>query len=83
MNQAKNVVASLSALVDRSLGWLVEQLGAVAGAPAFAAMGRHRQLRATVTLHSVQVKAHANRSMRSWKLLDTRLLTTADASRAR
>ena len=72
MNSAK--ITTLAALADRSLGWVVEQLGRVLSAPTLVLIGRNRQLRATVALHCSQVKADANKSMRSWKLLDTRLL---------
>ena len=67
-------ITTLAALTDRSLGWVTEQLGRALSAPTLALMGRDRQLRATVALHCSQVKADANKSMRSWKLLDTRLL---------
>lgn len=73
MNAPKLVIGT--ALADRSLGWLTEQLGRLVDAPVFAAMGRNRQLRATVTLRCAKVKDAANKSMRSWKLHDTRLLT--------
>ena len=67
-------ITTLAALTDRSLGWVAEQLGRVLSAPTLVLTGRNRQLRATVALHCSQVKADANKSMRSWKLLDTRLL---------
>lgn len=67
-------IATVTPLVDRSFGWVAEQLGRVIGASTLISMGRNHQLRATVALHCAQVKADAHRSMRSWKLLDTRLL---------
>ena len=62
------------AWADRSLGWVAEFLGRVAASPELASMGRNRQLRAIVALHCAKVKLDATKSMRSWKLLDTRLL---------
>jgi len=65
------------------MGWTAELLGRAAGLPALASMGRDCQLRATVTLRCAKVKADANKSMRSWKLLDTRLLRASASTRAR
>ncbi|MBC7709023.1 MAG: hypothetical protein H7203_03105 [Rhizobacter sp.] len=65
---------TLVAWANRSLGWVAELVGRVAALPALASMGRNRQLRATVTLHCAKVKVDASKSMRSWKLPDTRLL---------
>jgi uncharacterized protein YjbJ (UPF0337 family) len=81
MNAPK--IATLAALTDQSLGWVAEQLGRAIGASSLAAIGRNRQLRATVALHCAQVKAHANKSMRSWKLLDTRLMNVSVAASSR
>lgn len=72
-------IATVAALADRALGWAVEQFGRAVAAPAMASMGRNRQLRATVTLRCVEAKTQANKLMRSWKLLDRRLLHVADA----
>lgn len=72
MNSPK--IATLAALTEQSLGWVAEQLGRVLSAPTIVLIGRNRQLRATVALRCSQVKADAHKSMRSWKLLDTRLL---------
>lgn len=72
-------VATVTALTDRSFGWVAEHLGRAVGASRLASMGRNHQLRAAVTLHCAQVKADANKAMRSWKLLDTRLLHAAGA----
>lgn len=77
MNAPK--ISSLTALADRSLGWAVEQLGRAVHAPGMVSMGRSRQLRATVTLRRATAKAQANKSMRSWRLLDTRLLHATEA----
>jgi hypothetical protein len=81
MNAPK--IATLAALTDRSFGWVAEQLGRAVGAPVLASMGRNHQLRAAVTLHCAQVKADANKAMRSWKLIDTRLLNMNAAAGAR
>ena len=64
---------AVAAWTDRSLGWTAELLGRAAGLPALASLGRNRQLRATVALRCARVKGDASKSMRSWKLLDTRL----------
>ena len=77
MNAAK--IVTVTALADRSLGWMTEQLGRAVDAPLMVSMGRNRQLRATVTLHCAKVKADANKLMRSWKLLDRRLLQVPEA----
>lgn len=85
MNAPKiaTAAASVIALTDQSLGWLGEQLGRAVRVPALVSMGRNRQLRATVALHCAQVKADANQSMRSWKLLDTRLMNLSAAAATR
>ena len=75
-------ITTVAALTDRSLGWVAEQLGRVLSAPTLVLIGRNRQLRATVALHCSQVKADANKSMRSWKLLDTRLLASGASDAA-
>jgi len=67
-------IATVTALADQSFGWITEQMGRAVGGAQLVSMGRNRQLRATVALHCAQVKADANKSMRAWKLLDTRLL---------
>lgn len=71
------------AWADRSLGWMAELVGRAAASPALASMGRNRQLRATVTLHCAKVKVDASKSMRSWKLPDTRLLNMHAAEDSR
>lgn len=78
MNTPK--IATVSALIDRSVGWAAELLGHGVGHSALVSMGQHRQLRATVALHCAQVQAHATQSMRSWKVLDTRLLYVNNAA---
>ena len=78
MNTPK--LATVSALVDQSIGWAAEILGRSVGHSALVSTGQHRQLRATVALHCAQVQAHATQSMRSWKVLDTRLLHVNDAA---
>ncbi len=77
MNTTK--IVAVNALANQSFGWVAEQLGRAVGASALIATGRNRQLRALVTLHCAQVKADANKSMRSWRLLDTRLLNVPGA----
>ena len=72
-------IATVTALADQSFGWIAEQMGRAVGAPQLVSMGRNRQLRATLTLHCAQVKADADKSMRTWKLLDTRLLNVGAA----
>ena len=83
MNAPK--IATITALVDQFAGWVVEYLGRVVGSPTRVSLGRSCQLRAMVTLRCAQVKADAKKSMRSWKLLDTRLLRLSmnDAASAR
>ena len=78
MNAAK--IATVSARIDRSIGWAAELLGRGVGHATLASIGRNRQLRATVALHCAQVQAQATQSMRSWKVLDTRLLHVNDAA---
>lgn len=66
--------STVFAWANRSLGWVAELVGRAAASPELASMGRNRQLRATVTLRCAKVKGDASKSMRSWKLPDTRLL---------
>ena len=75
-------IATVTALTERSFGWVAEQLGRAVGASKLISIGRNHQLRATVALHCAQVKVDANKSMRSWKLLDTRLINVTVAARA-
>ncbi len=72
-------IVAINALADQSFGWLAEQLGRAVGASALIATGRNRQLRAVVTRHCAQVKVDANKSMRTWRLPDTRLLNVTGA----
>jgi uncharacterized protein YjbJ (UPF0337 family) len=76
MNTPK--IVALNARANQSFGWIAEQLGRAVGASGLIATGRNRQLRAVVTLHCAQVKADANKSMRSWRLLDKRLMNLTD-----
>ena len=71
------------AWADRSLGWVAELVGRAAASPSLASMGRNRQLRASVTLHCAKVKLDASKSMRTWKLPDTRLLNVHVAEDSR
>lgn len=72
MNATK--IVTIKALANQSFGWVAEQLGRAVGASALVATGRNRQLRAVVKRHCARVKADANKSMRSWRLANTRLL---------
>lgn len=76
-------ITTVITLADRFVGWVAERLGRAIGMPALALMGRDRQLRATVMLHCARVKVDAGKSMRSWKLRDTRLLNVGAASGTR
>ncbi len=77
MNATNKV--TLNALASRGFGWVAEQVGRAVGASALIASSRNRQLRATVTLHCARVKSDANKSMRSWRLANTRLLNVTGA----
>lgn len=76
-------ITAVAARASQFFGWVAEQSGRAVGAPTIVSMGRHRQLRAAVALRCAQVKGDANRVMRTWKLLDTRLLNVSVTPGAR